>query len=161
MPPQEEWSFARRIAQPFVEAAAQRYDVFEPWYEEARDAGISYRRSDMLEDWRRERGLVLYQSVCERLRPDTQPPEHLFTETPWEGLSTALLYEFRFEGVDKATQERFTRFVGVGTDTRLTVGEARRIFDEEYLTPGVYGELEDVRLTLVSVRHKVGAEYVR
>ncbi|GAF75442.1 unnamed protein product, partial [marine sediment metagenome] len=50
----EGWSDARRIAQPFVTSAATTEDVFQRWYETARDAGISYRRTDMLEDWRRE-----------------------------------------------------------------------------------------------------------
>ena len=159
MPPQEEeWSLARRIAQPFLREAVQTWDVFERWYESAREAGISYRRTDMLEDWRREKGLVLYQYEAERLSPTTQPPTRMWTETPWEGLTTSLLYEFRFEGVDVPTRESFSRFVGVGTDTVLTIGEAIQAFMEEYVEAGVDGELEQGKLTLVPLRHKGGSE---
>lgn len=156
----EGWSQSRRIAQPFVSGAAVREDVFERWYEQAREAGISYRRTDMLEDWRREKGLVLHQAQLERLRPGAQPPASWMTDKPWDGLTTSLVYEFRFTGRDAETQEGFDRFVGVGTNTRLTIEEAVNQFMGEYVDTKVYGDLEGLRFTVSSVWHKSESEYL-
>jgi len=167
MPPQEEeeWSFARRLAQPFVREAPRVHETFASWYREARETGISYRRTDMLEDWRRERGLVVHEAELSRLRPETLPPERTWTDTPWPGLRTSLLYEFRMTGAELIIEEGrvvdrrpFERFISLGTDTRLTVGEARSSIVDEYIAMLVYGALEDIELTLVSVRHRTGAE---
>jgi hypothetical protein len=155
----EEWSYRRRVAQPFVSAAASEYDVFARWYEDARESGLSYRRTDMLEDWRREKGLIRYQAVCEQLRDDTQPPDRIFTDTPWEGLRSALMYEFRIEGWDRETGESFVRFGAVTTDTHLTVGEAKALYDEAYIESQAYGEWVDVIVSLIAVRHKTGAAF--
>lgn len=155
----EGWSFRRRIAQPFVTAAASEYDVFARWYETARETGISYRRTDMLEDWRREKGLVRYQAVCERLADGTQPPERVFTDTPWDGLRSSLMYEFRITGWDRETGESFTRFGAVTSDSLLTVGEAKGIYEDTYVAGALYGEWADVEISLLAVRHKTGSAF--
>lgn len=156
----EGWSEARRIAQPFVTSAATTTDVFARWYETARDAGISYRRTDMLEDWRRERGLVLHQAQLERLGPDSLPPAAWMTDRPWDGLTTSLVYEFYMEGWDVDKKEWVEKFVGVASNKHLTIGEAEDQFFAEYIKPGNYGKLVEASLTMTSVWHKTDSEYL-
>jgi hypothetical protein len=156
----EGWSEARRIAQPFVTSAANREDVFARWYEQAQEAGISYRRTDMLEDWRREKGLVLHQAQLERMDPEGVPPRAWMTDKPWDGLTTSLVYEFRLEGWDVDKKEWVDQFVGVPTDTHVTEQEAIDAFFEGYIDAKVYGELVEVSMTFVSVWHKTGSDFV-
>lgn len=113
----------------------------------------------MLDDWRREKGLILHQAQLERLDPERQPPSAWMTDRPWDGLRTSLVYEFRFTGRDAETQEGFDRYIGVATNKQLTIQQASDLFTEEYVDTEVYGKLENVAYTMVSVWHKSGSEY--
>lgn len=156
MPPQEEgWSYSRRIAQPFVQSAATRYDVFARWYEEAREGGISYRRSDMLSDWRREKGLVLHQVECEGLSAETKVPERLFTPTDWPGMTNKYQYVFRYTAEDKETKERFEDVVAVvATDRELLPGEAWEEFEGSFRLGQPYDWMELVDFQMFAVRRR-------
>ena len=156
----EGWSEARRIAQPFVMSLAHRDISGAEALRTLQGAGIGYREGDFYEDWRREMGLVRHQAQLERLRPDSQPPVGWMTDRPWDGLTTSLVYEFYMEGWDVDKKEWVEKYVGVGTNTRLTVGEAEDQFFAEYVTPGVYGRLVEASLTMTSVWHKTDSEYL-
>lgn len=132
MPPQErEWSKQRKVAQPYLKRAVRDYEVFERWYEDARETEISYRRTDMLSDWRNEKSLVLNQALVESLRPETPVPERAFTRTEWPGMTRKYHYIFRYSGYDTETEEIFTdRNMSFGTDTELLPGEAEARFFE-------------------------------
>lgn len=157
----EGWSEARRIAQPFVMSLAHRDISGAEALRTLQGAGIGYREGDFYEDWRRELGLVRHQAQLERLRPGSQPPAGWMTDRPWDGLTTSLVYEFHFTGRYSKTMDEFDRYVGVGSDTRLTVGEATQLFIDGYLEPKVCGDLENVSLSLVSVWHKTDSEYLQ
>jgi len=83
------------------------------------------------------------------------------TDRPWDGLTTALVYEFYMEGWDADKKEWVEKYVGVASDTWLTKREAEDQFFAEYVTPGVYGRLVEASLTMTSVWHKTDSEYLQ
>lgn len=156
MPPRtEDWSYRRRIAQPFVIGYAREPISGAEALGRLREGGLGYRTVDFYSDWRRERGLVLHEYECTVLRRDTIPPTRVFTDTEWPGLASKYLYEFRIEGTDIATGEALVdEFRAIGSDTLLTVGEA----EDEYwarFEEGVSDPDKEVEeITLTSVRRR-------
>lgn len=157
----EGWSEARRIAQPFVTSLSHTAPSGAEALRQLQAAGIGYREGDFYEDWRRETGQVLHEAQLRTLRPETQPPTEWMTDKPWDGLTTALVYEFRLEGWDVDKKEWVDKFVGVGTDTRVTHQEAIDSFFQEYIDEKVYGNLVEASMTFTSVWHKSGSEFLQ
>lgn len=151
------WSQARRIGQPFVSRGVREHESGASWIREMREAGLGYRDQDMYADWRREQGLALHEAQLRVMSPDQTPPREFWTDTPWDGLSTSLLYEFRVELRDKETQEVIEEFRAVGSNKLITLEEAA----DDYIRRVNEG-LSDPRYEVVSavsmdVRHKTGS----
>lgn len=146
------WSSTRLMAQPFVQAAAHRFDTAQAWIDEARAGGISYRRTDMLADWRREKDLMLYEVEMSRLSPTTTPREAALTETRWPGMSTRYMYEFRVVGEEIATKRTFSGYRAIATDRLLTVGEVMEDYLERLDAGTSDPDLEISQVTLMAVR---------
>lgn len=156
MPPQEEvWSATRLLAQPFVLRLVREPISGAEGLRRLRDIGLGYRTTDFYSDWRRERGLARYEYECSVLRRETTPPDRVFTDTEWPGLTNRYLYVFSLAGTDRITGEPLVdEFRAIGTDTLLTVGEA----EDEYWTRWLEGvsdpdkEIETATLTAVRRR---------
>jgi hypothetical protein len=143
--------------QPFIAAAAQQYESGAEWIRASREAGTSYRTQDMYADWRREHGLALHEAQIKAMSPDKTPPQSFWTETPWDGLSTSLLYEFRVELRDIETGEVVSAFRATGTNKLLTFEEAAENYRQRVEEGLSDPRFEVVSVTPMDVRHKVGA----
>lgn len=156
MPPQEqEWSVNRRLAQPFLLRLAREPIPGAEGLRRLRESGLGYRMTDFYSDWRRERGLIRYEYECTRLSRTITPPERVFTDTEWPGLTSKYLYEFRLEGIDRVTGERLEdEYRAIGTDTLLTVGEAEDDYWDRWEEGVSDPDKEVEKVTLVSVRRR-------
>lgn len=156
MPPQEEvWSPARLLAQPFLQRLAHEPITGAMALRQLREAGLGYRTQDFYSDWRRERGLVLYEYECGVLRRTTIPPERVFTDTEWLGLTNKYLYEFRLEGIDRITGEPMVdEYRAIGSDTLLTVGEAEDDYWLRWELEQTDPQYEVEKVTLMAVRRR-------
>jgi len=149
------WSESRRLAQPFIEGLAREEISGAEALRRLRDGGLGYRTQDFYSDWRRERGLVLHEYECGQLRRETTPPERVFTDTEWAGLTSKYLYCFRVAGFDRETEQPLVdEFRGIASDRLLTVGEVEDEYWERW-TEGVSDvDFEIESVTLMAVRRR-------
>jgi len=89
---------------------------------EMRKAGLSYRRTDMLADWRSVGNIEEKKDLLKYVRKDRLPSPRLYAEVTWE-LSREFMYKLKVQTrlePDKPIEERF---VNVTTDRPMTPGE--------------------------------------
>jgi len=87
-----------------------------------REEGLSYRRTDMLADWRSVGDIEKKTGVLRYVRKDRLPSPGLYAEVTWQ-LSHEYLYKLRVQSVVKPGEPVGERFVNITTDRPMTPHE--------------------------------------
>ena len=84
-----------------------------------RAVGLSYRRTDMLADWRSVNELERKEGVLRFVRKDRYPTEKSIAGVEW-AISKEYMYKVRVESVIKLGEPITERFVNVMSDVPMT-----------------------------------------
>ena len=84
-----------------------------------KDEGLSYRRTDMLSDWRSVNELEKKAEAFKYVRKDYYPTEKSIAQVEWE-LSKEFMYKVRVESRLRPDQPISSRFVNIMSDTPMT-----------------------------------------
>ncbi len=81
--------------------------------------GLSYRRTDMLADWRSVNELEKKEGVMRYVRKDRYPTEKSIATVSWE-TSKEYMYKVRVQSVIREGQPITERFVNIMSDNPMT-----------------------------------------
>jgi len=84
-----------------------------------RATGLSYRRTDMLADWRSVNELERKEGVIRYVRKDRYPTEKSIAAVEWE-LSKEYMYKVQVQSVIKEGEPITERFVNIMSDVPMT-----------------------------------------
>lgn len=116
---------------------------FNSFYRSTRERGISYRRTDMLQDWRDVVNEVVGMKLLKGVASDVIPPHTDLVESKIH-YSSPFVYKARVDVTVKETGIQTERFVTVLSEKALTLGEVEEQINRKW--PGYeYGRSE--RLT--------------
>jgi len=82
-------------------------------------AGLSYRRTDMLADWRTINELEKKEGSIRFVRKDRYPTEKTIAAVEW-AISSEYMYKVKVESVLRIGEPITERFVNIMTDTPMT-----------------------------------------
>jgi len=101
--------------------------------------GLTYRRTDMLSDWRGVGDIEKKTGLLRYVRKDYYPTRASIAELPWN-LSAEFMYKVRVQSRIAPDEPITERFVNIMSDKPLTMGQVEQqtftMFDvrEEYVT---------------------------
>ncbi|GAI64195.1 unnamed protein product [marine sediment metagenome] len=84
-----------------------------------RDIGLSYRRTDMLADWRSVNELERKEGVLRYVRKDRYPTEKTIAAVTWE-TSKEFMYKVKVQSVIRIGEPITERFVNIMSDVPMT-----------------------------------------
>lgn len=126
MPPQEEvWSYARRLAQPFLWSLSETELSGVEILSQLREAGLGYRMTDFYADLRRYRELGIREPYVEALGPTEFVPRTWMMEVPPELWHIGGMY--KAVGVVQYWSEEEEEWI----EREVTVGYLREMSKEE------------------------------
>lgn len=112
-----------------------------------RDAGMSYRRTDMLSDWRSVTGVERVDGVARYVRKDYYPTAAVYASVDWK-LSKEFMYKVKVQSRVSPTEPITERMVNVMSDNPLTPREIEEQVQDWY---GVTESLPPELLVSLSV----------
>ncbi len=83
--------------------------------------GLSYRRSDMLADWRSVNQLEVKEGLARYIRKDRYPTEKSMAAVTW-ATSKEYMYKVKVQSVIRAGEPITERFVNILSDIPMTPG---------------------------------------
>ncbi len=86
-----------------------------------REAGLSYRRSDMLADWRTVNELERKEGALRYVRKDRYPTEKTIAAVDW-AVSKEYMYKVKVESVLRLGEPLTERFINIMSDIPMTPG---------------------------------------
>ncbi len=89
---------------------------------EMRESGLSYRRTEMLSDWRTVGNIEKKTGLLKYVRKDRVPSPSLYAETKWD-LSREFFYKVKVHTRLKPGEPFQERFVNIVSDKPMTPGE--------------------------------------
>lgn len=84
-----------------------------------REAGLGYRRTDMLADWRSVSGLEVKEGLMRYVRKDRYPTEKTLAAVQWE-LSKEYMYKVKVQSVISPGMPVIERMVNIISDVPMT-----------------------------------------
>lgn len=81
--------------------------------------GLSYRRTDMLADWRSVNQLEVKEGLIRYVRKDRYPTEKTIAAVEW-AISKEYMYKVKVQSVLRAGEPITERFVNIVTDVPMT-----------------------------------------
>lgn len=111
---------ARGLAQAFLRSAAEHGVKFGEVFRDMKAGGMStYRRTDMLSDYRQFQGIPDKADVLKYVRKDYTPSANLYTVT--KGYQhTKFRYQLNVDIYKPLTGETFTMATNIASDVQLT-----------------------------------------
>jgi len=119
-----------------------------------RKAGLSYRRSDMLSDWRTVNELETKEGAIRYVRKDRYPTEKTIAAVDWE-ISKEYMYKVKVQSVLKAGEPITERFVNIMSDIPMTPEMVESQVTEQWQAWERYGAEEITGLQTWSAVRKV------
>jgi hypothetical protein len=113
----------RGVAQAFVRSAAQKRLGADYTLRALREAGMGYRRTDFLRDYREYAEIPAKAERIKYVRHDYRPSRDLFVETVGKQRTT-FRYQVEVDVFKPETGETFTMTTNVASDVQLTIGQA-------------------------------------
>jgi hypothetical protein len=113
------------LAQTFLRSAAEAGISASEAFRQMEAGGIgTYRRTDMLADYREFANIPAKANRLQYVRNDYTPSRDLFTEV--SGFQRSLYrYQINFDVLKRSTGESFTMSTNVASETPLSKGEAQ------------------------------------
>lgn len=106
-----------------------------------REAGLGYRRTDMMADWRSVSGLEVKEGLMRYIRKDRYPTERVIATTPWM-LSKEYMYVVRVKTQLKPDDPVITHNVNIQSDVPMTVAMVEaRVIEERAKEEKYFGEI--------------------
>ena len=93
--------------------------------------GLSYRRTDMLSDWRREKGAKEKDGLMRFVRKDRYPTTPIMASLAPEA-SREFLYKVKVQSVIRPGEPITERFVNIMSDTPMTPAMVERQVEEQW-----------------------------
>lgn len=84
-----------------------------------RAVGLSYRRTDMLADWRSVAGLEVKEGLLRYIRKDRYPTERSIAAVDW-AVSKEYMYKVKVQSVLRLGEPITERFVNIISDVPMT-----------------------------------------
>lgn len=119
-----------------------------------RTAGLSYRRTDMLADWRSINQLERKEGAARYIRKDRYPTEKTIAAVEW-ALSKEYMYKVKVQSVVKAGEPITERFVNIMSDVPMTPAMVEAEVTERWGEWEKYAKEEIVGLQTWSAVRKV------
>ncbi len=116
--------------------------------------GLSYRRTDMLADWRSVNQLERKEGAVRFVRKDRFPTARSMAQVEW-GLSKEFMYKVKVQSVIKAGEPITERFVNIMSDIPLTPTMVEAEVEEAWSQWERYAVEEIVGLQIWSAVRKV------
>lgn len=126
----------------------------EGFMRELKTLGLSYRRTNMLADWRSVAGIEAKKDVIKYVRRDRLPSMRSIADVEWE-LSKEYMYKVKAWAQTKPDEPLTERFVNIMSDKLLTPQE---IESQIYSRWGEWEKYQGEtlkRLQVVGVYHKI------
>lgn len=117
-------------------------------------AGLSYRRSDMLTDWRDANNIMKVEGLARYVRRGYVPSQSI-AQLQARKLDKEYHYVVRVESRLRPDVDFTTRFIQIGADTPLTVEEIEREAFERTFGQSPPKPEEERKFTTWSVLHRV------
>jgi len=92
---------------------------------------LSYRRTDMLADWRSVNELEVKEGLMKYVRKDYYPTEKTIAAVEWS-LSQEYMYKVKVESRLRAGEPLSERFVNIMSDIPLTPGQVEQAVVEKW-----------------------------
>lgn len=115
--------------------------------------GLSYRRTDMLADWRDQNELKTKEGLIKYVRRGYAPAERTAEIKAWE-MSREYMYKVQSESVLRAGEEPVTKFMNIMSDNPLTIQEIEVEAWERSFTQSPPVELEERKFTVITAIHR-------
>jgi hypothetical protein len=144
----ESWSSSFAQAEPFIRSAIDKGMSFNAFYDIAKETAISYRRTNMLEDWRQVSGVYLNEWSLNQMSGDAQVRLNQTTEGR-AGQRSAFLAGVEYSFLDTETGEMVKNVRMIASSELLTKSEYLAAATE-WLEPG--GAYYDPSITGVTLR---------
>jgi len=123
----------QRMAKAFGEGlSASKFIV------QMRAAGLTYRRTDMLADWRGVNEIKSKEGLTKYVRKDRFPTAAIIAQVPWK-LSREFMYKVKVWTQTRPGEPITSRFVNIVTDKPLTVGQAEEEVYQRWAGWSKYG----------------------
>ncbi len=119
-----------------------------------RAVGISYRRTDMLSDWRSVNELETKEGLIRYVRKDRYPTEKTIAAVEW-GISKEYMYKVQVQSILKAGEPITERFVNIMSNVPMTPAMVEAQVMESWQQWERYAAEEIVTLQTWSAVHKV------
>ena len=120
-----------------------------------KEAGLSYRRSTMLADWRSIGNIESKKGLARYVRKDRTPTARVVADVEWN-LSREFMYKVRVETRLRPGEPLETRFINIMTDKPLTPGEVESQAQGLKAQSPKLSEKEVVGIILETVFRRVG-----
>lgn len=88
--------------------------------------GLSYRRTDMLADWRSVNEIEAKEGLLRFVRKDYKPTQRVIAEVDWK-ISTEFMYKVKVQSRLRPDEPVTERFVNIMQDRPLTPAEVERL----------------------------------
>lgn len=119
-----------------------------------RAVGLSYRRTDMLSDWRSINELERKEGVLRYVRKDRYPTEKSMAAVSW-ATSKEYMYKVKVQSVIKIGEPITERFVNVMSDVPLTPAMLEAEVEERWGEWEKYAAEQITKLQVWSAVHRV------
>jgi len=116
--------------------------------------GLSYRRTDMLSDWRSVNELERKEGAMRYIRKDYFPTEKSIAQVEW-ALSQEYMYKIKVESRLRPDQPLVSRFINIMSDTPLTPRMVEQTLTEKWSEYEDYTAEAIEEMTVWSAVHKV------
>lgn len=123
------------------------------WIREMREAGISYRRTDMLADYRQTLELEKKEGLARFVRKGYIPSERSAELKEW-AMSKEYMYKVQTESRLRPDEPVTTRFVNIMSDTPLTIEEIESQVESSWQQWERYSAEEITGLQVWSAVHR-------
>jgi len=119
-----------------------------------REKGLTYRRTDMLSDWRSVNELERKEGAMRFVRKDYFPTEKSIAQVEW-ALTQEYMYKVKVESRLRPDQPLVSRFINIMSDTPLTPKMVEQTLTEKWSEYEDYTAEAIEKMTVWSAVHKV------
>lgn len=149
----------RALAHPFMRSLAEQGIGAEAMYRTLREAGLSYRRSEMLRDYRNFLHLAAHERDIVNLSAEQFVPKSWFARGP-EYQKSNIRYMVRYQAFLPVEQEIATFHVYISSERELTKAEVLEIA-KQIVEPRRPGSPQDpTDFELIQAEYKPGYEFI-
>lgn len=139
----------RGLAQAFIRSGVERGITGGAIVRSLREVGLTYRRTQMLEDVRTFRGVTAVRPALKATRKDFYPSERMY-RSPQRFMLRKYGYDVRVRFFDPRTNETRTQFTRISTDIPMRIQDIEGKALDYFRPPSDEYEFTDVESVIES-----------